>query len=77
MAKCCAEKKEDKVNNNGTIVNIQVTNLFLSLCGQDAIIKLRNLMGPKTLIDTSYKNMRLATQNYVSPKERVVTAKKQ
>ena len=47
VAKCRAEKKEDKVNNDGTIVDLQVTNLFLSICGQDALLKLRSLMGPK------------------------------
>ena len=76
VAKCCAEKKEDKVNNDGTVQDLQVTNLFLSMCGQDAIIKLRSLMSPRNLIDTPYKDIRLAIQNYISPKKRVVTAKR-
>ena len=47
VAKSRAEKKEDEVNSNGTIVDLQVTNLFLSKCGQDALLKLRSLMSPK------------------------------
>ena len=75
VAKCRAENKEDKVNNDSTVQDLQVTNLFLSMCGQDAIIKLRSLMSPRNLIDTPYKDIRLAIQNYISHKERVVTAK--
>ena len=76
VAKCRAEKKEDKVNTDGTVQDLQVTNLFLSMCGQDAIIKLRSLMSPRNLIDNPYKDIRLAIQNYISPKERVVTAER-
>ena len=76
VAKCRAEKKEDKVNNDGTVVDLQVTNLFLSICGQDALLKLRSLMSPKKLLDTLFKEIRLAIQNYISPKERVVTAER-
>ena len=76
VAKCRAEKKEDKVNNDGTVQDLQVTNLFLSMCGQDAIIKHRSLMSPRKLIHTPYKDIRLAIQNYISPKERVVTAER-
>ena len=76
VAKCRAEKKEDKVNTDGTVQDLQVTNLFLSMCGQDAIIKLRSLMSPRNLIDTPHKDIRLAIQNYISPKERVVTAER-
>ena len=52
------------------------TNLFLSICWQDAISKLRSLMAPRSLIDTSYKDIRLAIQIYIAPKERVVTAER-
>ena len=75
VAKCRAEKREDKVNS-GTIVDLQVTNLFLSICGQDALLKLRSVMSPKKLLDTPFKEIRLAIQNYISPKERVVTAER-
>ena len=44
------------------------------MCGQDTIIKFRSLMSSRNLIDTPYKDIRLAIQNYISPKERVVTA---
>ena len=47
VAKSRAEKKEDKVNNDGTIVNLQLTNLLLIICSQDALLKLRSLMSPK------------------------------
>ena len=76
VAKSRTEKKEDKVNNDGAIVDLQVTNLFLSICGQDALLKLRSLMSPKKLLDTPFKEIRLAVQNYISPKERVVTAER-
>ena len=74
VAKCRAEKKEDKVNTDGTVQDLQVTNFFLSMCGQDAIIKLRSLMSPRNLIGTPYKDIRLAIQIYISPKEREVKA---
>ena len=76
VAKCRAEKNEDKVNTDGTVQDLQVTNLFLGMCGQDAIIKLRSLISPRNLIDTPYKDIRLASQNYISPKEREVTAER-
>ena len=75
VAKCRAEKKEDKVNTDGTIVDLQLTNLFLSICGQDALFKFRSLMSPKKLLDTPFKEIRQATQNDISPKERVERAK--
>ena len=40
VAKCQAEKKEDKINNDVTVQDLQVTDLFFSLCGQDAIIEI-------------------------------------
>ena len=60
VAECCAEKKEDKVNNDGTVQDLQVTNLFLSMIAQDAIIKLRILMSTRNFTDTPYKDIRLA-----------------
>ena len=76
MAKGGTEKKEDEIKYDATIVDLQVTNLFLSMRGKDAIIKLWRLMSPRNLMDTPYKDNRLATENYVSPKERVVTAER-
>ena len=51
VAKCRAEKKEDKVNNDCTVQDLQVTNLFLSMSGQDVFIKLRSQMSPGNLIE--------------------------
>ena len=76
VAKCRAEKNEDKVNNDGTIVDLQVTNLFLSICSQGALPILRSLMSPKKWLDTPFKEIRQAIQNYISPKERVETAER-
>ena len=76
VVKCRAEKKEDMINNDGTVPDLQVTNLFLSMCVQDATIKVRSLMSPRNLIDTPYKDIRLAIQNYISPIERVLTAER-
>ena len=70
VAKCRAEKKEDKVNTYDAIEGLKVTNLFLSICCQDAFLKLRSLMSPKKLLDTPFEEIRQATQNYISPKER-------
>ena len=76
VANCRAEKKEDKVNTDGTITDLQVTNLFLSICGQDARLKLRSLMSPKKLLENPFKEIRQAIQNYISQfyKEREKTA---
>ena len=52
VAKCRAEKKKDKIKTDDTVQDLKVTNLFLSKCGQDAIIKLRSLISPRNLIDT-------------------------
>ena len=68
VEKCRAEKKEDKVNTDGTIVDLQVTNLFLSICGQDALFELRSLMSPKKLLDTPFKEIRQAIQTIFSLK---------
>ena len=76
VAKRSAEKKEDNINNDGTILDLQVTNLFLSMGGQDAIIKFRRLISLRNLIDTPYKDIRLLIQNYISTKERVGTAER-
>ena len=74
VAKCRTKKKEDKINTDGTVQDLQVTNLFLNMCGKDAFIKLRSLMSPRNLLDTPHKDIRLPIQNYISSKERVVTA---
>ena len=63
VAKCRAEKKEDKVNTDGTIVDLQVTNLFLNICGLDVLHKFRSLMSPEQLLDTPFKEIRQAIQN--------------
>ena len=76
VAKCRAEKKEDKVNIDGTIGDLQVTNFFLRICGHDALPNLRSLMSPKILLDTPFKEIRQAIQNYSSPKEREERAEK-
>ena len=46
------------------------------MCGQDAIIKLRSLISPRNLIDNPFKDIRLAIQSFISPKERVVKAER-
>ena len=46
------------------------------MCAQDAIIKVRSLINRQNLIDTAYKDIRLAIQNNISPKEKVVTAER-
>ena len=76
LAKYRAEKKEDIINTNGTVQDLQVANFFLSMRWQDAINKLRNLISPRSFIQTSYKDIRIAIQNFISPKERVVTAER-
>ena len=68
VAKCRAEKKEDKVKTDGTTVDLQIANLLLSICGQDALLKLRSLMSLKKLLDTPFKQIRQAIQNYISLK---------
>ena len=37
VAKRREELKEDKINTDGTVQVLQLTNLFLSMCGQNAI----------------------------------------
>ena len=76
LAKYCAETKENKINNDATIVDLQVTKLFVSMCEQNSVIKLRGLMTPRDVIGTSYRDIRSAIQNQVSPKERIIAAEK-
>ena len=76
VAKCHAEMKEDMINTVGTILDLQITNLFLSICGKDAILKLKRLLRSGNAIDTPYKDIRVAIQNNISPKERLITAEK-
>ena len=66
--------EEDEINTDGTILDLHVTNLFLIMCGQDAIIELRSPMSLENVIDTQYRDIRLAIKSFVPPKERVVTA---
>ena len=73
VAKCRAEKKEDKINTDGTVPDLRVTNFYLSMCGQDAIIKLTSLMSPRNLKNTPFKDNSLAIQVFIFI-ERVVTA---
>ena len=47
VAKCRAQKKIDKINTDVTVQDLQVTNLFLSMSGQDAIFKLKSLISPR------------------------------
>ena len=67
VAKSCAGKKKDKVNTDGTIVELHVTNLCLSLCGQDALLKLGSFMSPKKLLDTPFKEIRKAIHSKFFP----------
>ena len=66
------QRNRKEINNNGTIRDLQVTSFFLSMCSQNAIIKLKGLMNPRNLIDIPYKDIRLAIHNYISPKQSVV-----
>ena len=52
VAKCRAEKKEEKINTCGTILYLQVASHFPIMCRQDAIRRLRSLMSAWILIDT-------------------------
>ena len=76
MAACRAEKKEININAYDTISDPQITNLFLSMCGKDALLKFRYLMSPKKQLDTLFNEIRLVIQKYTSPKERVITAER-
>ena len=69
-------QRRTRTRSTSMLKDLHVTNLFHSMCGQDAIIKLRSLISPRNLIDTPHKDIRLAIQNYISPKERVVTAER-
>ena len=68
VAKCQAEKKEDRINTDDTVQDLQVTISF-SVCVGDAIIKFRSLISPRNLINTPYKDMRWPIEKYVSPKD--------
>ena len=75
-ANCRAEKKEDKLNSDCTVSDPLVTNLFPNMCVQNALLKLRSLMTPKTQLDTPFKETRFVIQNCISNKERVITAER-
>ena len=70
VAKSHSEKQEDKIN---IIVDQLVTNLFLSIF---LILKFRCLISPRNLTNTPHKDIKLANQNCISLKERVVMAKR-
>ena len=71
-----AEKNLDKINTDGTIQDLQVTNLFLCMCGQGEIFKIRSRLSPRNLMDIPYNHIRLAIQSYISLKMRVVTTER-
>ena len=64
LGKCRAEMKEDKINTDGTIVYLNVTDLFPNLCGKEAHLKLRR---PMSLIDTTETILRLLYGNKEIP----------
>ena len=70
------KEEKDKINTDGTMLFLQVTNLFRSMCKKDAVIKLTSLISSRTLIDAPYKHMGLTIQNFISSKERVVTTER-
>ena len=72
VAKCQTEKKEDKVNTDGTIMDLKVTISFLVCAGkrQDEIIKLRSLMSPRHSVQTSDRRFKIIFL------KRVVTAER-
>ena len=55
VANCRGEKKEDKINADRTVLDLQVTNFFPSMCGQDAIIELSSLFSSRNLIVTRHQ----------------------
>ena len=59
VADCCAEKKEDKINTDDKNWTYSSPIGFI-VC---SIIKIRRLMITWNLIDTPYKDIRLAIQN--------------
>ena len=74
VAKGRAEKKEDKLNNDGAISDLQVTNFFFNMCGKDTHLKIRSLKSTKKLLGTPFKEIRVLIRNYISPK--VITAER-
>ena len=47
VAKCCVEKEKNKPNTDDTISDLQITNIFLSMCKEGKLLKLRSLMSRK------------------------------
>ena len=70
-AECHAEKKEDKVNTDGTVQDLQVTYLFPSMCGQDAIILPTLLWLPTLLEEARYCDFE-KLKRAASPEEELV-----
>ena len=68
-AKSRAEKKEEKLNIIGRVLDAQETNFFLSMCGNYALLKFRRFVVPKNLLETPLKEIKVVIQNSFSPKE--------
>ena len=67
VAKCRAEKKDDKINT-GTVSDLQVTNIFLSMCRRDALLKNKSITSPKGHLDTPFEEIRVVIETIFLPK---------
>ena len=64
VAECCAEKKDDELNIDGALIDLQVTNLLHSMHVRDTNVIHRNLTSTKNSIDTP------------NPKEKITPGKR-
>ena len=76
VAKCCTWKEQDKVNTDGTFLDLPVTNHCLKMFGQDAFLKNRIPMSTEKLLDIPFKEIRLVIENFFSPEDRVITSER-
>ena len=72
-AKCRVEKINEE-NEDGT--EKPRTDMFMSMCGTDALVKLKYLVNPQKISDLTYSQIKRVMFDYLKPKEKLIIAER-
>ena len=75
-AKMKIKEAEDKDGNEKTHPDYQITNYFISLCGQDSLKKLCAIVSPKQLPDMKFSDIKKEIQMLIHPRDRLLVAER-
>ena len=61
---------------NALAQNLQITDLFLAVCGEEALVKLARLLKPRRLDNVPFKDIEKVALELVEPKQRLLIAER-